>query len=68
MTHILQGNDLASDLFLGKLDAGNVFVFHMIRAVHTAVDAVVGEIERGKHDDAVAVEGLLDLLSQLVHL
>ena len=68
VTHILQGNDFASDLFLGKLDAGNVFVFHMIRAVHTAVDAVVGEIERGKHDDAVAVEGLLDLLSQLVHL
>ena len=66
--HILQGNDLASDLFLGKLDAGNVFVFHMIRAVHTAVDAVVGEIERCEHDDAVAVEIFFDLLCQSVDL
>ena len=67
MSHILQGNHLAFDFFLSQLDAGNVFVLHMIRTVHAAIDTVIGEVERGKHDDAVAIEGLFDLLGQLVH-
>ena len=40
----------------------------MIRAVLTAVDAVVGEIQRSEHDDAVAVELLLDIAGELIDL
>ena len=43
-------------------------VLHVVRAVGTAVDAVVGQIQRREHDDPVAVEVLLDLFSQGVDL
>ena len=43
-------------------------VFCVIRAVNAAVDTVIGQIERRKHNDAVAVEGELDLLGEPVHL
>ena len=48
-----------------------MFVLHMVRAVGTPVDTVVGQIQRCKEHNAVAVEILLDLLGKtedlLVH-
>ena len=40
----------------------------MVRAVGASVDAVVGQVERREHHDAVAVEIFLDLFRQLVDL
>ena len=62
VSHILQRDDLLFNLLLSELVARNGLVLLMIGAVSAAVDAVIGEIERGEHDDAVAVELLLDLL------
>ena len=62
VSHILQSDDLLFNLLLSELVARNGLVLLMIGAVSAAVDAVIGEIERGEHDDAVAVELLLDLL------
>ena len=45
-----------------------MLVLQVVGAVGAAVDAVVGQIERGKHDNAVAVEVLLYLLCQPVDL
>ena len=39
--HILKSDYLGSDLFLRELFSRNVLVFQMIRAIDTAVDAVV---------------------------
>ena len=64
VAHILQRAHLRSDLFLGQLLAGDVLVLGVVWAVNAAIDAVVGQIQRREHDDAVAVEVLLDLLSQ----
>ena len=64
MSHVLKGDDLAPDLVLGELLARDVLVLHVVGAVDAAVDAVVGEVERREHDDAVAVEVLLDLLGE----
>ena len=64
VSHVLKGNDLAPDLVLGELLARDVLVLHVVGAVDAAVDAVVGEVERREHDDAVAVEVLLDLLGE----
>ena len=36
----------------------------MVRTVYTAVDAVIGQVQRREHDDPVAVECQLDLLRQ----
>ena len=41
-------------------------VLAVVRAVNTAVDAVVGEVERGKHDNAVAIEFLFQLFCERV--
>ena len=68
VSHVLQGDDFLSDLLLGQLFAGDVAVLGVIRTVNAAVDAVVGQIERGKHDDAVTIKVLLDLLCQGVNL
>ena len=68
MAHILEGNDLGAHLLLGQLLAGDLLVLQVVGAVDTAVDAVVGEVQGGEHDDAVAVEGQLDLLGDLVDL
>ena len=62
MPHILQCNDFFADFLLGQLFSCDMFVFQMIRAVCTAVYAVVGQIERCEHDDPVPVEILFDLL------
>ena len=40
----------------------------MVRAIQAAVHAVVREVERREHDDAVAVERELDFLGELIHL
>lgn len=45
-----------------------MFVFIMIWTVHTAVDTVVGKVERSKHDDTVSVKFLLDLNGQVKDL
>ena len=68
MAEILQCNDLSADLILRKLFARNMLVFRMVRAVDTAVDTVVGQVERRKNHNAVAVKRELDLLGQPVHL
>ena len=68
MTHILQRDNLAGNLFLRQLFAGDMAVFRVIRTVNTAIYAVIRQIQRRKHNNAVAVERQLDLLGQLIHL
>ena len=68
MPHILQGDHLGAHLLLGQLFAGDVLVFEVIGAVNAAVDAVVGQVQGGENNDAVAVEGQLDLLGNAVDL
>ena len=45
--------------------AGNRFVLGMIRAVGTAVDAIVREVQRCKHYDTVAVKLLFDFFGEM---
>ena len=68
MSQILQGDDFPADFLLCQLFSRNRPVDCVIRTVGAAVDAVVGEIERCEHDDAVAVEIFFDLLCQSVDL
>ena len=68
VTHILQSYYLGSDLLPGELYPCNMLVFHVIRAINAAVHAVVGEIQRRKHDYPVAVECKLYFVCKLVHL
>ncbi len=46
MSHILKSSDLSGDLLLCQLLARDMAVLAVVRAVNTAVDAVVGEVER----------------------
>ena len=64
--HVLQGRHLADDFLLRQLFARNVLVLQVVGTVDAAVDAVVGEVERRKQHDAVAVERELDFLGELV--
>ena len=64
VSHILQGNDLLTDFSLCKFASVYGFVFGVIGAIDTSVDAIVGQIERSEHDDAVAVEFLFDFLGK----
>ena len=66
VSHVLQCNDFSADFLLGQLFSCDMFVFQMIRAVGTAVYAVVGQIERCEHDDPVAVEIFFNLFCQFV--
>ena len=68
VSQILQGDDFPADFLLCQLFSRNRPVDCVIRTVGAAVDAVVGEIERCEHDDAVAVEIFFDLLCQSVDL
>ena len=61
VAHVLERDDLPHDVLLGELLAGDVLVVVVVGAVAALVDAVVGEVEGGKHDDAVAVVFLLDV-------
>lgn len=58
MSHILQGDDLCPHLVLCQFFAGDVRIFAVVRTVDAAVDTVVGEVERRKQDDTVAIESL----------
>ena len=42
------------------------YIDGMVGTIDAAVDAVVGEIERGEHHDAVAVEALFHLACELL--
>ena len=66
--HILECHDFRTDFLLGELFPGDVFVDPVIGTVDAAVDTVVGQVEGGEEDNAVAIEGVLDLRRQLVHL
>ena len=68
MPHILQRDNFFPNLFLGQLFTGNIFVLAVIGAVDTAVDAVIGKVQRRENNDAVAVIGHFDLFGQIVHL
>ena len=68
VAHVLQRDDLRAHLVLRQLPAGDVLVLQVIGAVQAAVDAVVRQVQRREHHDAVAIEGQLDLLGDLVHL
>ena len=52
-------------LFLRQFLAGNGLVLQVVRAIDTAVYAVVGKVERCEHHDAVAVELPLDFLGKV---
>ena len=67
VAHVLEGHHLPDNLLLGELFPGNVLVLAVVGAVFAAVDAVVGQVQGGKHDDTVAVELLLDAPRQVVH-
>ena len=64
--HILKCDDLPFNVLLRKLFSRDVFVLCMVRAVGAAVDAVVGQIQRCKHNDPVSVEIFLDLFCQFI--
>ena len=66
VSHILQGDHLRPHLLLGQLFTRDVLVFEMIGTIHTAVDTVIGQIQRRKNNDTVAIKALLDLLSDLI--
>ena len=68
VSHVLKCDDFSADILLRELFPWNVFVFCVVRTVGTAVDAVVGQIKRCKHHDAVSVEIFLDLFCQFVDL
>ena len=67
VSHILKGNHFFSDFFLCQFLSRNMFIFHMIRAVCTAVYAIVRKVKRGKHNDTVSIEILFDLLSKSIN-
>ena len=68
VAHVLQGDDLFLHFLLGQLFPGDVLVLLVVGTVQTAVDAVVGQVQRREDDNAVAVEILFDLLGQGVQL
>ena len=45
-----------------------MLVLCVIWAILAAVDTIIGQIKRSKHNDTVAVELLLDLFCQLIDL
>jgi hypothetical protein len=64
VAHILERNNLGAYLFLRQFLAVDSFVLGVIGAIDTAVDAVVGEIERRKHYYAVAIETVFYLIGK----
>ena len=56
------------DLLLGKFLAGNRAVLGVVRAIYTAVYAIVRQVKRGEEDYAVAVEFLLDFPGEGIYL
>ena len=66
VTHVLQGHHFAGNFLLGEFLAVDGLVLEVIRAIHAAVHAIVRQIERSEHHDAVSVEFLLDVACQLM--
>ena len=64
MTHVLKRDHLVSNLLLGELFADDVFVFRVIRTVGAGIHTVVGEIERRKKHNAVAVDVFFDFFGR----
>ena len=52
---------------LSEFLAGQLTILGMIRAVYTTVDAIIGEVERGKEHDTVAIEAIFHLPGQIVN-
>ena len=67
MPHVLQSNHFLLYFFLGEFLSRNAFVLVVIRAVHTLVDAIVRQIKRRKHHNAVAVKRLLNVVGKRKH-
>ena len=67
VAHILKCDNLTTYLLLRELTAWNGAVLCVIRAVDTAIDAVVREVQRGKHHNTVAVDTLLEVACNGVH-
>ena len=68
MSHILKGDNFPADFLLGQFFPWDMFVLGMIWTVDTAVDTVVGKIQRRKKHDPVSVEILFDLFCQSIDL
>ena len=66
VAHILQCRYLLADLLLCELLAADVLVLHVIWTVYAAVDTVVGQVERSKEHDTVAVVVFLYLPGQVI--
>ena len=66
VAHLDQRLYLGTDFVLREFLARNGLVLGMVGAIDATVDAVVGQIQRGKHHDAVAVETTLHVLGQLL--
>ena len=60
MAHILQSNNFLPDFFLCQLAAGDMLIFVMIWTVQTSIDAVVGQIQRSKNYNSVAIKSILN--------
>lgn len=65
MSHVLQGNYFLPDFFLREFLAGNRLVLGMIGAVGATVHAMVRQIKRSEHHDAVAVKLLFDFFGEM---
>ena len=66
VAHVLQGDNLGANLLLRELAARNVAVLRVVGAVKTPVHAVVGKVQRRKHNNAVAIKLVLDLVCKLI--
>ena len=54
-------------IFLGQLFPADMLVFVVVGAVGAAVDTVIGQIQRGEHNDTVPVEIFFNLFRQTIH-
>ena len=66
VAHILQGNNFLANLILSQLLTANMLILGMVRAIQTAVDAIIGKIQWGKQYNTIAVVILLNLTSQII--
>ena len=64
VAHVLKGDHFLTDLLLRQLLTNDGLVLGVVWAVDTTVDTVVGEVERCKEHDTIAVDVFFDLFSQ----
>ena len=67
MSHILQSCHFFYNLFLGQFFPGYMCILFMIRTVYTAVDTVIGQIQRCKKHDPVSVKFFFNLCRKFIH-